>query len=351
LTLVSGNEEWFRMLRASAGCRSPLPFELFEGSCILGWWNALYWRVVVSDASLSDGELVWAARSGDASCLGVLLERHRAGMRAVAVSLLGYGPAAEDVVQDAMVTALRRLHDVREPEAVGAWLRAIVRNGCRMQLRSTRPTSSLSSDVPVRDTAEELLDRHGLRDWVWHAVGRLSEPLQLVVLLRHFGDPRSYVDIAEICGVPVGTVRSRLNEARRRLAGLLLAEAELFHDGVGSLARRREDDLREMLRASIHGGLAATVAELADPSMTMAGWWGAVPNGRDLLVRILSMDADDGVRERVVDVSASTRVTLMECELVNPPWDPTHCPPRVLWVVTVRDERIRGVRLHHPAPA
>jgi RNA polymerase sigma factor (sigma-70 family) len=304
----------------------------------------------VSDASLTDGELVWAARAGDASCMGVLLERHRAGMKAVAVSLLGYGPAAEDVVQDAMVTALRRLLDVRDPEAVGAWLRAVVRNACRMQLRSTRPTPPLSSDVPVGDTAEEFLDRHALRDWVWHAVGQLSEPLQLVVLLRHFGEPRSYADIARSAAyrsAPCAAGSARPVDG----SPSLLAEAEFFHDGVGSLARRREDDLREMLRASIHGGLAATVAELADPSMTMAGWWGAVPNGRDLLVRILSMDAEDGVLERVVGVSASTRVTLMECELVNPPWDPTHCPPGVLWLVSVRNERIRGVRLYHPVPA
>ena len=302
-------------------------------------------------AAPSDGQLVKAARAGDASSLGLLLERHRADMRAVAVARLGYGTAAEDAVQDAMLTALRRLDDLRELEAAGAWLRAIVRNACRMQLRSARPTAPLDGDVRAAATTEERLDRHALRDWVWHAIGQLSEPLQLVVLLRHFGEPRSYAEIAQICGVPIGTVRSRLNEARRQLAGLLIVEAEAVHDDVGALARRRGDRLREMLRASVDGGLAATVADLADPGMVMAGWWGAVPDGRDLLVRILSMDAEDGVREQVMDVTASSRVTVMECELINPPWDPTHCPPAVLWLVSMRDERIHGVRLHHPVPA
>jgi RNA polymerase sigma-70 factor (ECF subfamily) len=55
------------------------------------------------------------------------------------------------------------------------------------------------------------------------------------------------------------------------------------------------------------------------------------------------MDAEAGVRERVVDVSASTRFTVMDCELVSPPWDPTHCPPAVLWVVRMQAERIAGV--------
>lgn len=55
---------------------------------------------------LTDAELVGLARSGDASCLGLLFERHMADMRAVAVALLGYGPDADDAVQDATVAAL-----------------------------------------------------------------------------------------------------------------------------------------------------------------------------------------------------------------------------------------------------
>lgn len=306
----------------------------------------------MGDRGVSDGELVTAALGGDPAGLGVLLERHRADMRAVAVARFGYGPGAEDAVQDAMVTALRRLGDLRDSEAVGPWLRAIVRNECRMQVRSARPAAPLDRDIAGADPGgEEVLERHALGDWVWHAVGQLSEPLQLVLVLRHFGGGRSYAEIAQICGVPVGTVRSRLNEGRRKLAEVLLAEADAAHGDAGSLARRRGDRLQEMLGAAVEGGLAGVVADLAEPGMVMAGWWGAVPDARDLLVRILSMDAEAGVRERVVDVSASTRFTVMDCELVSPPWDPTHCPPAVLWVVRMQAERIAGVRLCHPVAA
>ena len=306
----------------------------------------------MDDRGVSDGELVAAALGGDPAGLGVLLERHRADMRAVAVARLGYGPAAEDAVQDAMVTALRRLGDLRDREAVGPWLRAIVRNACRMQVRSARPAAPLDRDIAgVGDAGDAVLDRHALGDWVWHAMGRLSEPLQLVLLLRHFGVGRSYAEIARVCGVPVGTVRSRLNEGRRKLAEVLLAEADAAHGDAGSLSRRRGDRLREMLTASVEGGLAGVVADLAEPGMVLAGWWGTVPHGRDLLVRILSSDAEAGVRERVLDVSASTRFTVMDCALVSPPWDPTHCPPAVLWLLRMRGERITGVRLCHPAAA
>jgi DNA-directed RNA polymerase specialized sigma24 family protein len=125
---------------------------------------------------LSDADLTRAAQVGDAGSLGVLLARHQASMRAVALSMIGYGPDTDDVVQDAALLALRRIQDVRNPEAVGPWLRAVVRNECRMRLRARRVGDlggemllALPSDDPM---PEELLDRHLLQDWVWHAVGK-----------------------------------------------------------------------------------------------------------------------------------------------------------------------------------
>ena len=85
--------------------------------------------------------------------------------------------------------------------------------------------------------------------------------------------------------------------------------------------------------------------------VVVSGWWGRAPHARDVLVQILRGDAEDGVRERVVDVVASTRFTVMECDLISPPWDPTHCPPSVLWLVRMHGERMGEVRLYHPVPA
>jgi len=120
-------------------------------------------------------------------------------MRAVALGVLGYGPDAEDAVQDAMLVALRRIDEVRDPAAVGPWLRTIVRNNCRMRLRASRP-------VPVADpaallpptgepTPDELLEARAQRDWIWHALGELSEPDRLVTLLRYLAPGRHQVQI------------------------------------------------------------------------------------------------------------------------------------------------------------
>src|SRR5690349_373352 len=165
--------------------------------------------------SPTDAELVAAAQVGDAAALGALLQRHRAGMYAAVLGVLGWSPEAEDAVQDAALTALTRIGQLREPAAVGAWLRAIARNGARMRVRSaTIPGEALPETLADRGpTPEQVLDRHALRNWVWTALRELSEPLQTVVLLRWFTDVTSYEQIAALCEVPVGTVRSRLSEA------------------------------------------------------------------------------------------------------------------------------------------
>jgi DNA-directed RNA polymerase specialized sigma24 family protein len=81
---------------------------------------------------LSDAELVRAAKGGDAASLGTLLERYRAPLYAQALRILGHRPEAQDAVQEAFIIALRRINQLREPEAVGEWQRTILRNVCLM---------------------------------------------------------------------------------------------------------------------------------------------------------------------------------------------------------------------------
>ena len=189
--------------------------------------------------TLTDADLVRAAQAGDTAGLGALLERHRSRLHAIAVSILGHGPQAEDAVQDACVIALRRIGELRDPGAARAWLSAILVNVCRGQLRSARVASGLDPcDPPGPDTAAQAIDDGALRDWVWTALARLSEPLRLAVMLRYFTGASSYEAIAEVCGVPVGTVRSRLSAAKRRLAEELLETAALAHDEAMARWRR-----------------------------------------------------------------------------------------------------------------
>jgi RNA polymerase sigma-70 factor (ECF subfamily) len=211
---------------------------------------------------LADTELARGAQSGDQVSLGVLLDRHQAGMRAVALNVLGHGTDADDAVQDAMLVAMSKIGELRDAAAVGPWLRMITRNCCLMRLRARREVS-FPADLPLVSgdlTPEEVIERHALRDWVWHAIEELSQPLRLTVMLRYFSDISSYEQIAA-CDIPVGTVRSRLNQARAKLAAALQATADRAHTDSGKLVAERQAEGIELLAAAERGQYAAALGD------------------------------------------------------------------------------------------
>jgi RNA polymerase sigma factor (sigma-70 family) len=170
-----------------------------------------------------DATLARAAQAGDPAGLGGLFERHRAHLYAVALGILGHGPDADDAVQDTIVIAMSKIGALRDPGAAGGWLVAILVNVCRARLR--RPVREVAYTEAAEasgalDTVQETVERGALRDWVWTALDGL--PQRVTVMLRHFSTANSYSAIADLCDVPIETVRSRLNAARRRLADQLL---------------------------------------------------------------------------------------------------------------------------------
>jgi RNA polymerase sigma-70 factor (ECF subfamily) len=279
-----------------------------------------------------DAALVRAAQAGDVAALGALLERHRALLHAVAVSMLGHGPQAEDAVHDAFVVALRRIGDLRDPAAARAWLRAIVSNVCLAQLR--RPTVELRDepiDAPTADTVQEALERCAVRDWVWTALGRLSEPLRLPLILRHFSEASSYEAIAEICGVPVGTVRSRLNAARARLADELLATAAAPHERLDE-ARLRAQDIAAAMATFERTGDVALLRDVFTDDVAFRMFDGVEQRGRERFAAAMTSDFADGVTTRPLRMIVGPDIAVVELLLISPTEQPLHCPPAVTQV-------------------
>jgi RNA polymerase sigma-70 factor (ECF subfamily) len=276
-----------------------------------------------------DAALARAAQAGDAAGLGALFERHRARLYAIAVGMLGHGPDADDAVQDAILIALRRIGELREPAAVGGWLAAILVNVCRAELR--RPLGGLPVCDVAFDAVQEEIERAALGDWVWTALERLPEPQRVTVMLRHFSGASGYGAIAEICDVPVGTVRSRLNAARARLAGELLTTAAAAHTdrervhgyslaaGGALSAIQRSGDV-SLLESAFSADVAFPMADRVER------------RGRERLAAGLWRDFADGVTTRPLRVIPGERVSITELVLVSPPEQPLHCPPAVTQV-------------------
>lgn len=151
----------------------------------------------------------------------------------------------DDVLQDAALTALRRLGDIRDAQAVGPWLRAVVHNGCRSLLRSaTAREPGAWPELPADDNdPERWLEQHAQRDWVWRALEELTPTLRIPLILRYFTHSvTSSEQIAAICGIPPATARSRLSQARAKLADALAETADTAHDDI---ARRHRASLAE----------------------------------------------------------------------------------------------------------
>ncbi|WP_030186656.1 RNA polymerase sigma factor [Streptomyces violaceorubidus] len=308
-------------------------------------------RPVSDPGPAEDAALTWAAQAGDVSALALLLERHRPGMRAVALSVLGPGPDVDDVMQEAALVALRRIVDVRDPQAVGPWLRMVVRNGCRALLRASHRLEPVE-EVPLPPysvTPERVLESHALRDWIWEAVETLSPALRLPVVLRYFSTGvTSYQQIAEACAVPVGTVRSRLSQARTSLARALTATAATAHEDTGLRTRESWQEARATLAAAERGEFGKVVRDRYSPTVALTVG-GKHLGGPDLLLNGMDSDLSAGVRQRPVHVVAGRSLMVWEMELINPADDPAHCPPGVAWIMTLDAGRVDRVRLHHAA--
>jgi RNA polymerase sigma-70 factor (ECF subfamily) len=305
------------------------------------------------DAALRDSHLVRAAQAGDAGALGLLLTRHRAGMHAVALALLGHSADAEDAVQEAALVALCRIGDLRDPDAVGPWLRTVVRNTCRAQLRkvSAIPMAEPTEAVARAEQAHyldpaQLLEQHVLRDWIWTALEGLSPTLRLVTLLRYFTEITSYEDIAALCATPVGTVRSRLSLARTKLADALRAAADQAYSDPTALHALHRGLGEQVLSSADGREIASTLAELWSPQAQVT-WPTGKLTGVGYLPEAYEHDLADGVRHKLVNVVASRDVVIWEDALLSPPEDPFHCPPTVAWVHFLDGGRVERIRLYH----
>ncbi len=270
-------------------------------------------------------------------------------MRAVALAMLGHHPDSEDVVQEATLIALSRIGDVRDPDAVGAWLRMIVRNACRAQLRRTSPVPMAEPPDPpgAGPDPADILERHALGDWIWTALDRLSPKLRLVTMLRYFTDVTSYAEIAAVCEAPVGTVRSRLSEARAKLSNALLTTADTAHDDATARNAVHRRFGEETFKAVERGSVTKALGDRWSPQLTVT-WPRGSHTDLDYLRAAWSRDLEDGVRHRLRNVVAGRDVVIWEDELNSPPDDPSHCPPSVVWVLQLDGSRISRIRLFHP---
>jgi len=182
--------------------------------------------------------LLQRAQAGDARAFEQLVEPHIARLYNYVARMVGDPSDAEDLTQDAVLRAHRAIGSFRGGATFQTWLYRIATNICVDALRRRSRTAArvTSLDAPVkanegdlaRDIADkqrdprELAEAAELGEEVQGAIRELSPKLRAVVVLFDL-QGLSYDEIAETLDLPLGTVKSRLFNARARLRELLTA--------------------------------------------------------------------------------------------------------------------------------
>lgn len=187
----------------------------------------------------TDLELVRLAQAGDVEAFGELVERNRRAVFRAALAAVGSPAEADDVAQEAFITAYRKLGSFRGESQFRTWLLSITwrkaidrRNSLTrwLKLTATPPRDDAGEDMfdvmdrlpsPLRSQEEVVADQELHRN-VMKLIRTLPRKLRDALLLAGSGE-HTYEQIAEMLGTPVGTIKWRVAEARRVLKRKLSA--------------------------------------------------------------------------------------------------------------------------------
>jgi len=142
-------------------------------------------------------------------------------LRRLALAWCGERSLADDLAQEALARALSRLETLKDDKALEPWTFSILANCFRDHCRRHKPADQFQECIdPSLASADEQLSQQQTTDRVRLAIGRLT-PEQREVLMLIDLEACRYTEVADILGIPVGTVMSRLSRARQKLKQLL----------------------------------------------------------------------------------------------------------------------------------
>lgn len=191
-------------------------------------------------AQPDDDTLVKQAQAGDRHAFNRLVGRHQRLMYNIAYRVMGDSDKAADATQDAFVSAYKKL-DQYKGGNFRAWMARIVRNQCYDLLRyeKRRPAASLDAlllkpdDPPPAlkrnspERPDQVALRHEVGEWLQQVILQLPVDQRMTLVMADVHG-YSYEEIAEVTDVQLGTVKSRLSRARRKVRKLLQEHSELL---------------------------------------------------------------------------------------------------------------------------
>ena len=176
---------------------------------------------MIEPQASDDGELASRARGGDREALETLLRRQYRVVHRLCRRLTGNDADADDAAQEALLAIARGLPRFDGVSAFGTWAYRVATNACLDELRRRHRRPDPVPDDPAAPAWEHPPDEVAAdRVDVDAALARLPLEFRAAVVLRDLCG-LDYAEIAEVLGVPPGTVRSRIARGRAALVPLL----------------------------------------------------------------------------------------------------------------------------------
>tara|TARA_Y100001968_G_scaffold325826_1_gene367759 strand:- start:22 stop:603 length:582 start_codon:yes stop_codon:yes gene_type:complete len=175
----------------------------------------------------TDEELMKRFQNGDENAYIELVNRYRDKILNFIFNYLGDFEISEDIVQDTMIKLYQKKHYYKEIAKFSTWLYTIAKNLANTELRKkkqrkTTILSHISKDDKPYDIPSDYPGTHQeieseiTTKIIREAIDQLTDKFKTVILLRDIQE-LSYEDISSIVGVPIGTIKSRINRARLQL--------------------------------------------------------------------------------------------------------------------------------------
>ena len=183
-------------------------------------------------------DLVVRASAGDHAAFSQLAAAAIGGQYRIAHLILRDSDLANDAVQNALLAAWRDIRGLRDPDRFEAWLHRLTVRACYRMARTERHRSLTEMqlkpmhDLPSEDDAPRVL---AVRDQLERGFLRLSAEERAVLVLHYYLD-LPLAEAADVMGIPLGTMKSRLNRATKALRAELDAQARASAVSTGGIA-------------------------------------------------------------------------------------------------------------------
>jgi RNA polymerase sigma-70 factor (ECF subfamily) len=230
---------------------------------------------MAAEPTIDEQRLVALARSGDARALAELVERELPSVRRFAMRMCRDSAEADDVTQETLLAAVRGIGGFRAGSSLSTWLYTVARRQCakRRRARVAEPQASDALDAFEANVPEALVDGRTLADEaseqreldraLEQAIAALDPKLREVLLLRDV-EGLAASEVAEVVGIGVAAVKSRLHRARltvrERIAPLLASPSDAARPArPPAPGLRRCPDVAAMLSRHLEGQLEGDV--------------------------------------------------------------------------------------------